>query len=516
MKLGSFPEILWKIALRSNSLQDLLKSSFPEIQRHWAITGIAVYQIQIDKMAVEILASSGEVPNTHQRKLNEKQLRDYTSCWQSSAISNPSCSTTEDRNLARLLSDRPNASTKPLSVQNCFVAFEYSHESTPSFMTDLLEIFSLCLKRDLQICELRHEKDLADANRLQWGRSSGNYSGETQKIIGASNGLKPIFEKITIVSPTDLPVLLLGETGSGKEVIARAIHERSARHSLPFIRVNCGAISPNLIDSELFGHEKGSFTGATNYHKGWFERANGGTLFLDEIGEMPEAAQVRLLRVLQDGTFDRVGGEKSIKVDVRVVTATHRDLTSMVRAAKFRQDLWYRISVFPIEIPSLSNRLEDIPDLSRHFISKAAQKFGVPTPPLLTEDIALMTDYSWPGNIRELISVIERAVLLGRGQTLEIRTALGMADSHPTRARPESTETTDRSTEEVTLNEHTRRHIETVLRKTRGRVEGPFGAARELGINPHTLRSRMKKLGIDWTLFRGTPKNEGEPIESEL
>ena len=227
-------------------------------------------------------------------------------------------------------------------------------------------------------------------------------------------------EQIDLVARSQAPVLILGETGSGKEVVARAIHSRSARANKPFLRLNCGAVPPELIDSELFGHERGSFTGATGVRKGWFERADSGTLFLDECGELPPAVQVRLLRILQDGTFERVGAEKHLTVDVRIIAATHRDLHEMVAQGSFREDLWYRIAVFPIRLPPLRERLTDIPALAAHFALRAAKRLG--TMPLVPSpaDIQLLLGYAWPGNARELAAVIERAAILGEGKRLEI------------------------------------------------------------------------------------------------
>jgi transcriptional regulator with GAF, ATPase, and Fis domain len=301
--------------------------------------------------------------------------------------------------------------------------------------------------------------------------------------------------------------LILGETGSGKEVVARAIHTRSARASKPFLRVNCGAIPPELIDSELFGHERGSFTGAVGVRKGWFERADGGTLLLDECGELPLAVQVRLLRILQDGIVERVGGERQLAVDVRIVAATHRNLQQMVADGRFREDLWYRLAVFPIRLPSLRERREDIPALTSHFALRSAQRLGLaalaPTP----EDIRLLLTYSWPGNVRELRAVIERAAILGNGRTLEFAQALGVAaprmESSPGYAIAPAPRRMEPDVGEAeTLSSAMKRHIEAALERTRGRIEGPDGAARLLSINPHTLRARMRKLGIRWQDYR--------------
>jgi transcriptional regulator with GAF, ATPase, and Fis domain len=260
-----------------------------------------------------------------------------------------------------------------------------------------------------------------------------------------------------------------------------------------------------LIDTELFGHEKGSFTGAVNTRRGWFERADEGTLFLDEIGELPLAAQVRLLRVVQEGVFERVGGERLRHVDVRIVAATHRDLAAMVQDGRFREDLWYRLAVFPIVLPPLREHPEDIAALADHFAQRAAVRFGLtlqrPTP----QDIVLLTAYAWPGNIRELATVIDRAAILGAGRGLEVAKALGVIPNvrptlptvHLSPVAPPPT-----AAAILPLEVAMQQHIEAALAATNGRIEGPHGAARLLRINPHTLRGRMRKLGIAWQTFR--------------
>ncbi len=282
--------------------------------------------------------------------------------------------------------------------------------------------------------------------------------------------------------------------------------------------MNCGAIPPELVDSQLFGHEKGSFTGAAGQHQGWFERADGGTLFLDEIGELPLPAQVRLLRVLQDHQIERVGGKSQVHVDVRIVAATHRDLASMVKDARFREDLWYRINVFPLLLPRLRERLEDIPALARHFSRHAATRFGLPYVEPNENDLRLLAGYHWPGNIRELGAVIDRAAILGGGRTLDIDVALGLTRQQAP-AAPATAPTlyevipdADPSAAPVPLPPVAgavvplatamRQHIERALAITFGRIEGPRGAAAILEINPHTLRARMRKLGIDANRFR--------------
>ncbi|NOU26452.1 MAG: sigma-54-dependent Fis family transcriptional regulator [Polyangiaceae bacterium] len=315
-------------------------------------------------------------------------------------------------------------------------------------------------------------------------------------VVGADRGLRSVMEQVAQVAPTDAPVMLTGETGSGKEVVARLIHARSARARGPMVRVNCGAIAPELVDSELFGHERGSFTGASQTRLGWFERAHGGTLFLDEVAELSLAAQVRLLRVLQDGELERVGGSKSVRVDVRVVTATHRDLRSLCARGEMREDLFYRLAVFSVEIPPLRERLCDLPALAAHFAERAGLRLSGTPLTVARDDLELLLSHPWPGNVRELSAVVERAAILGNGARLEVARAL---EGHG------ASVTAPRTGEAfATLAAATRRHIEEALSRTRGRIEGPNGAAALLGLNPHTLRGKMRKLGVEWSRFRET------------
>lgn len=355
---------------------------------------------------------------------------------------------------------------------------------------------------------LNSEREAAEAERralLQRLKRPG--LGDA--IVGAEAGLREVMEAVEQVAPSDAPVLILGETGTGKEVVARAVHMQSRRAKAPFLRVNCGAIPPELIDSELFGHERGSFTGAAGARKGWFERADGGTLFLDEIGELPPAAQVRLLRVLQDGSFQRVGGESTLTVDVRLVAATNRDLRGAVASGEFREDLWFRIAVFPIPLPPLRERLQDIPALAAHFSLRAADRLGLPPRMPDGDDLALLAAYPWPGNVRELGSVIERAAILGNGKRLEVARSLGV---HPLAAGTSSFRSEslvqfperqiEAAPEVISLEDANRRHIEQALERCLGRVDGPFGAARLLNLNPNTLRSKMRRLGLEPRRFR--------------
>ena len=303
-------------------------------------------------------------------------------------------------------------------------------------------------------------------------------------IVGESAAIKYVLFKIGQVAPTDSTVLITGETGTGKELVAHAIHDNSLRKGHPFVKVNCAALSPSLIESELFGHEKGSFTGAAGRKIGRFELANGGTLLLDEIGELPLELQAKLLRVLQEGEFERVGGTVTNKTNVRVIASTNRDLKREVEKGMFRQDLWYRLNVFPITTPPLRERRDDIPLLTNHFVRLFASKLGKPIEAVAPDSMAQLCSYSWPGNVRELANVIERAVINSPGKVLRIREDYSVSP----------TETVDVKVK--TLEELEREHIRQVLGDHNWRIDGPNGAARILGLNPSTLRSRIAKLDI--------------------
>ena len=392
------------------------------------------------------------------------------------------------------------------------VPFTSSHRDT---VQRLLEPLAVALENDNRLHELRSLREAAEADRQSLLKRLGRQD-VNEELVGAQTGLRHVMERVELVANSDVPVLILGETGTGKEVVSRAIHLRSKRHDGPFIRVNCGAIPPELVDSQLFGHEKGAFTGASEQHHGWFERADRGTLFLDEIGELPLPAQVRLLRVLQDHQIERVGGKSPVHVDVRIVAATHRDLAAMVAEKTFREDLWYRINIFPIDLPTLRERMDDIPALASHFARRAATRFGLPPVQPTVADLDLLAGYHWPGNIRELGAVIDRAAILGGGRFLDISTALGLGRRQqlpspapdvtlyevvPETISIESPEPT--AADILPLAAAMRQHIERALTATRGRIEGKGGTAELLEINPHTLRARMRKLGIDATRFRG-------------
>ena len=312
------------------------------------------------------------------------------------------------------------------------------------------------------------------------------------EIIGGEFGLSSVMEMVHRVSTLNSPVLLLGETGTGKEVIANAIHSASPRKDAPMVRVQCGAIPETLLDSELFGHEKGAFTGATERKRGRFERARNGTIFLDEIGELSPEAQVKLLRVLQERQYERIGSSKTLKTEARVITATHRDLAAMVREGTFREDLWYRLHVFPIHIPPLRMRRDDIPALANYFVTRKAREMNVAAIPRIdTQTMETLQTYDWPGNVRELENVIERALILSRGETLEIP-PLGSA-SNKTYRPMQAHETFQPKTLDAAIADHIRK----TLAVTGGRVAGAGGAAELLNMHPSTLRFRMKKYGIE-------------------
>ena len=324
------------------------------------------------------------------------------------------------------------------------------------------------------------------------------------EIIGSAPALQEALRKVGAVAATDSTVLIHGETGTGKELIARALHAQSERRDKPMIKLNCSAISAGLVESELFGHVKGAFTGATDKRMGRFELADGGTLFLDEVSELPLETQAKLLRVLQEQEFEPVGSSRSVKVDVRVIAATNRDLLADVRSARFRSDLFYRLNVFPIEVPALRERAEDIGLLAHHFMQRMARKLGKPLERIAPATLAQLNRYSWPGNIRDLQNTIERAAVLATGSELVVDWDLGppvvpaapsIADE--TSAR-EVAQPTQRSLDEEhqSLEAIERAHIISTLRKTRGVVDGPHGAAQLLDMNPSTVRFRMKKLSI--------------------
>jgi chemotaxis protein methyltransferase CheR len=335
-----------------------------------------------------------------------------------------------------------------------------------------------------EIKELKEKIEVERAYLQEEIKLEYNY----ENIIGQSDGLNYVLYKAEQIASSDTTVLVLGETGTGKELVARAIHGLSPRNGRVLVKVNCATLPPNLIESELFGHEKGAFTGAYARQLGRFEVANGATLFLDEIGELPLELQPKLLGVIQDGEFERLGSSRTIKVDVRLIAATNRNLEEEVRKGRFREDLWYRLSIFPITVPPLRERMEDIALLVEFFVSKISKRLGKSIENIPTSVMNTLQDYQWPGNVRELENVLERAVINSSGPKLRLVDEL---------KKPQKALTTAQKT----LEEVERAHIVQVLEQTNWKVSGQNGAAEILGLNRSTLRARIRKLGIlqPWT-----------------
>lgn len=487
---------------------------------HLPLHMLAVCRCDAQHLTVRAVAASGsthsEMPQL-EATLSRAEWRRLQRWMQVDAVSTAHGEANQFRGLLEalgLLPDDQDWMLAPLAGEHGALGLLFTVASSGERFTQqhakllgiMQEPMSVALDNDARLAELATLRDAAEAEKQTLLRRLGR-SDAGDKIVGEESGLAQVMQRVDLVSKSEVPVLILGETGTGKELVARAIHNRSERHAGPFLRVNCGAIPRELIDSQLFGHEKGSFTGANESRQGWFERADQGTLFLDEIGELPLDAQVRFLRVLQDGFVERVGGSKSIRVDVRVVAATHRDLAGMVQQGGFREDLWYRIAVFPILLPPLRDRTEDIPALATHFALRAATRFSLAPVEPTEADFELLRDYNWPGNIRELGAVIDRAAILGNGASLELAAALGIATPRASlgplaASRQVNSQNIHTPPKVVPLNDAMRAHIEAALQATHGRVEGPRGTAKLLGINPHTLRARMRKLKIDWSSFR--------------
>ena len=369
-----------------------------------------------------------------------------------------------------------------------FLGKEPDHFSSVQLplLEEMASVVALALDNCLAYEEITRLKDqLAQENIYLQEEIKTEHNFD--EIVGRSPALKKVLTRVEKVAPADSSVLINGETGTGKELIARAIHDLSQRKDRPLIKVNCAALPIGLIESELFGHEKGAFTGALTKKTGRFELAHQGTIFLDEIGDLPPEIQVKLLRILQEPEFERVGGTQTIKVDVRVIAATNRDLEKAVSENSFRSDLYYRLNVFPIHLPSLREREGDVPLLVQYFVNKHASKMGKRIEKVNQKTMRRLTEYAWPGNIRELENVIERSVILSSESILEIEDEFAL---------PSSTHLDQEEKELVTLHDVERNHIVEILNQTGWVVEGRKGAARILDLHPNTLRGRMKKLGI--------------------
>ena len=502
---------VWKETCQHLELAEAMQRLFPLLSAHLPLARLAVRELELGRRTVETLAlAPSEGGEAARDELGADDLDMILAWCRSGALEHASASVLRrklpglvpagvegDVLLGPLPSPEEPRGVLLLAARRG-QRFAAAHEAVARA---LLEPFAAALENDRRVRSLSAVREAAQAERAALlSRLGRTELGDT--IVGAGAGLRPVMERVGLVAGLDVPVLVLGETGSGKEVVARAIHARSRRAAGPFLRVNCGAIAPGLIDSELFGHERGSFTGALAERRGWFERADRGTLFLDEIGELPAEAQVRLLRVLQDHTLERVGGHRSIPVDVRIVAATHRDLQALIAEGRFREDLWYRIAVFPIHLPPLRERTEDIPALANHFALRASTRFGTPPRLPAPEDLELLARYPWPGNVRELIAVVERAVILGNGERLDVAKALGVAPGFVPGAAAAPPARPGAAEPFPSLDRAMARHIEAALARTHGKIEGPGGAAALLEINPHTLRARMRRLGVDWRRHR--------------
>jgi transcriptional regulator with GAF, ATPase, and Fis domain len=364
-------------------------------------------------------------------------------------------------------------------------------------LTLLREPFAIALSNSIRYQELLRLKELlVEDNRFLRSELRQTIGEE---IIGTDFGLRGVMDMVRHVAPLSSPVLLLGETGTGKEVIASAIHKLSPRKDEPFVTVNCGAIPESLVDSELFGHEKGAFTGALSKKRGRFERANKGTIFLDEVGELRPEAQVRLLRVLQEKEIETVGGTEPIKVDIRIIAATHRDLEGMIKDGKFREDLYFRLKVFPIPIPPLRERKGDIPSLVHYFLQKKSREIGLTEiPSVAPKGLDRLIAYPWPGNVRELENAVERELILSKGGPLafdDLRSPL-KSELHVAFGGGQERNAGLQDKDSLALDTVLSGHIRRVLAMTGGKVGGEGGAAQILHINPSTLRKKMRKLGI--------------------
>ena len=379
-----------------------------------------------------------------------------------------------------------------------FVSFEKRNfdRGEVQLLQDVSEIVSIAVSNALAFEEINALKEQLQAeNRLLQDEIVQRSIFE--EIVGSSQSLRNVLAAIDRVAPTDSTVLITGQTGTGKELIAHAIHRRSPRSGRALVKVNCAALPSELIASELFGHEKGAFTGALQQRIGRFEAANGGTIFLDEIGELTPEMQIALLRVLQEKEFERVGGNRTIQADVRVIAATNRDLQRHVAEGRFRADLYYRLNVFPIHAPSLKERIDDIPILVDYFISRFATRMGKRIRQIDRRTLEAFERYSWPGNIRELQNVIERGVILADSEVFRLEPGTLPKDSQNGSEAPTS--------ESSDTREQQKARIEAVLKETRGRIAGPDGAAARLGLPASTLESRIKTLKINKHLFRGDP-----------
>ncbi|MGO2477982.1 MAG: sigma-54 interaction domain-containing protein [Pseudoalteromonas sp.] len=496
--------IFWRKVAETPELPKLLEELLPFLKREFSMNEIGVVRWQQQPEKIRFLASSFSQSKNVELSLLHGEIQQWFADERFRSQVTRVLPLQQDEQHCVILSKLSCAAD-----QQILLAFIYRREQVTfafDYIPGLLPIFSVAANNYLQHQKLLQATKVVQSQCQDLLSKMGKDNMDNQ-IIGSSHGLAQTMEQVNIVAPSDLTALIRGETGSGKEVVARAIHEQSPRADKAFIRVNCGAISPDLIDSELFGHEKGSFTGAAGVKLGWFERADGGTLFLDEIGELSLAAQTRLLRVLQEGTLNRVGGEREINVNVRIIAATHRNLSDMVNEKLFREDLWYRVNVFPIYLPSLRERKQDISALANHFSERAAKKLGLPYIAPTSNQVTTLQAYHWPGNVRELQVVMERAAILGQGKQLDIESSLGPSfkmavPSIPIENNNEENKL-DKNVSIEPLEKTIVSSINNALKVTNGKISGEGGAASLLNINPNTLRSKMRKYQIEIKYFPG-------------
>lgn len=489
--------IFWRKVAETPELPKLLEELLPFLKREFSMNEIGVVRWQQQPEKIRFLASSFSQSKNVELSLLHGEIQQWFADERFRSQVTRVLPLQQDEQHCVILSKLSCAAD-----QQILLAFIYRREQVTfafDYIPGLLPIFSVAANNYLQHQKLLQATKVVQSQCQDLLSKMGKDNMDNQ-IIGSSHGLAQTMEQVNIVAPSDLTALIRGETGSGKEVVARAIHEQSPRADKAFIRVNCGAISPDLIDSELFGHEKGSFTGAAGVKLGWFERADGGTLFLDEIGELSLAAQTRLLRVLQEGTLNRVGGEREINVNVRIIAATHRNLSDMVNEKLFREDLWYRINVFPIYLPSLRERKQDISALANHFSERAAKKLGLPYIPPTSHQATMLQAYHWPGNVRELQVVMERAAILGQGKQLDIEASLGPSFKVTAPSIPAENNNHENKLDKSLAIEPLEKTIITsiinTLKVTNGKINGEGGAAKLLKLNPNTLRSKMRKYKI--------------------
>jgi transcriptional regulator with GAF, ATPase, and Fis domain len=493
----------------SLDIEVALKRCFEYIKRFIPVIRMSLHILDADQNVLQFVASAGvELPEVSERvlPLPEKGRNERAALLKKGEaiqIMNQPDPKLGLQEMQERLGLRPNISAMSMALE-----LEGNHigrlgliadgldQYTPDHARLLLllhEPFAIAMSNALKHKEVIRLKDmLADDNRYLFDELRSVLGDE---IIGSDFGLKTVMKMVQLVAPLDSPVLLLGETGTGKEVIANAIHYSSPRKDGPFIKVNCGAIPETLLDSELFGHEKGAFTGAITQRRGRFERADRGTIFLDEIAELPPQAQVRLLHVLQKKEIERVGGTGSIPVDIRIISATHRNLEEMIASGRFREDLWFRLNVFPITIPPLRQRREDIPALVHHFVDRKSLELKLTERPVLAPGaIDRLIAYDWPGNVRELENMIERALIKHQGGVLSFETLL----PPPVSADREMVQNAGQNQTLPPLDEINALHIRRALKVSAGKINGPGGAAQILGVHPNTLRKRMNKLGISY------------------